>query len=98
MPSSLVELIDRYNPDLPLSRASTIPSSWYLDPRILDLERRTVFSRSWQFAARTDQVRTPGLYVACEVAGEPVAIVRGEDDMVRSFFNVCRHHAAAVVT
>jgi choline monooxygenase len=98
MPSSLVELIDRYNPDLPLSRASTIPASWYLDPRILDLERRTVFSRSWQFAARTDQVRTPGHYVACEVAGEPVVIVRGEDDMVRSFFNVCRHHAAAVVT
>ena len=98
MPPSLIELIDGYNPDLPLSRASTIPAGWYVDPRILDLEWRTVFARSWQLAARTDQVRTPGQYVSCELAGEPIVVVRGGDGIVRSFFNVCRHHAAAVVT
>jgi choline monooxygenase len=98
MPPSLVELIDGYNPDLPLSRASTIPAAWYVDPRILDLERSTVFAQSWQLAARIDQVRAPGQYVACELAGEPIVVVRGEDGIVRGFFNVCRHHAAAVVT
>jgi choline monooxygenase len=36
--------------------------------------------------------------VSCDVAGQPVALVRGGDDEVRGFFNVCRHHAAAVVT
>ena len=98
MPSSLVELIDGYNPDVPLSRASTIPAAWYVDPRILDLERSTVFAQSWQLAARIDQVRAPGQYVSCELAGEPIVVVRGEDGIVRGFFNVCRHHAAAVVT
>ena len=40
-----------------------------------------------------------GDYVACELpGGEPVVVVRGNDDVVRGFFNVCRHHAAAVVT
>lgn len=97
MPSSLVELIDGYNPDLPLSRASTIPAAWYIDPRILDLERRAVFARSWQLAARADQVAAPGRYVSSDVAGEPIVVVRGDDAIVRSFFNVCRHHAAAVV-
>jgi len=95
---SLVELIDGYNPDLPLSRASTIPAAWYVDPRILDLERSTVFAQSWQLAARIDQVRAPGQYVSCELASEPIVVVRGEDGIVRGFFNVCRHHAAAVVT
>jgi len=32
------------------------------------------------------------------IAGEPVVVVRGEDGALRGFFNVCRHHAAAVMT
>ena len=32
------------------------------------------------------------------LAGEPVVIVRGSDGSLRAFYNVCRHHAAAVVT
>ena len=48
MRATLREIIDSYAPDAPLAEASTIPSAWYLDPRILDLERRTVFARSWQ--------------------------------------------------
>jgi choline monooxygenase len=97
--SELVEIIHRYNRDAPLAQASTIPADWYLDRRILDLERRTVFARSWQLVGRIDQVERPGQYLSCELAaGEPVVVVRGDDDVVRGFFNVCRHHAAAVVT
>ena len=40
----------------------------------------------------------PGQYVTSDIAGEPVVIVRGNDDVLRGFFNVCRHHAAAVMT
>lgn len=99
MQSSLRELIDSYEPDVPLASASTIPATWYIDSRIMDLELRTVFARSWQFGGRVDQVRTPGQYVSCELAaGEPIVVVRGHDEVVRGFFNVCRHHAAAVVT
>ena len=95
----LVEIVNRYKRDAPLAQASTIPADWYLDQRILGLERRTVFARSWQLAGRLDQVARPGQYLSCELAdGEPVVVVRGDDDVVRAFFNVCRHHAAAVVT
>jgi len=46
-----------------------------------------------------DQVRQPGQYISTELAGgQPIIVVRGEDDVVRGFFNVCRHHAAAVAT
>jgi len=98
MKTSLKDLIDNYNPEASLAEASTIPSAWYTDQRIFELEKQTVFSRSWQVAARTDQLRAPGNYVTSEIAGEPVVVVRGHDDVVRGFFNVCRHHAAAVMT
>src|SRR5688500_20377908 len=98
MKPSLDELIRQYDPQLPLSEASTIPAPWYIDERIEALERRTTFSRTWQLAGRVDQVREPGEYVTCEIAGEPILVVRGEDGVLRGFFNVCRHHAAAVMT
>ena len=98
MKDSLSEIINSYDPDALLGEASTIPSSWYTDERVFELERQTVFGRSWQFGARIDQLRAPGDFVTTEIAGEPIVIVRGSDNVVRGFFNVCRHHAAAVMT
>jgi phenylpropionate dioxygenase-like ring-hydroxylating dioxygenase large terminal subunit len=98
MAVSVKEIIETYNPDAPLAEASTPPSSWYVDPRILELERSTVFASSWQMVGRADQVRDPRQYITCEVAGEPILVVRGTDGVLRGFFNVCRHHAATVIT
>ena len=98
MNESVVDLISAYDGDNPLAEASTIPSSWYTDPRIFDLEKQTVFSNSWQVAARTDQLTKAGQYVTTEIGDEPIVIVRGSDNHLRGFFNVCRHHAAAVMT
>ena len=69
-----------------------------LTPASPNLERLSVFSKTWQLVARTDQVKTPGKFVRATVAGEPIVVVRGNDGILRAFYNVCRHHAAAVVT
>jgi len=98
MTGSLSELIDSYDPNAPLEQAATIPAPWYTDERIYDLELPTVFANSWQFAARLDQLTLPGNYVTADVAGEPIVIVGGSDNTLRGFYNVCRHHAAAVMT
>ena len=95
---SLEDIIGSYDAMLPLDQASTIPASWYTDKRIFALEQETVFSHSWHFAARRNQLTNAGDYVTMEIAGEPVVIVRGSDNQIRGFFNVCRHHAAAVMT
>lgn len=94
MSPSISELLGAFDPGLPLERAETIPSSWYTDPRILAAERAAVFGRTWQMVGRVEQVRGAGAFVTANVAGEPVLIVRGDDDRVRGFFNVCRHRAA----
>jgi choline monooxygenase len=95
---SLNDILASYNERAPLSEASTIPAPWYVDARITELERQTVFSKTWQLVGRVDQVEKPGQFVTATVAGEPIVVVRGGDGVLRAFFNVCRHHAAAVVT
>ncbi|HXM98255.1 MAG TPA: aromatic ring-hydroxylating dioxygenase subunit alpha [Candidatus Dormibacteraeota bacterium] len=98
MPSSVQEILSLYNPENPLEKASTIPAPWYFDPRINDLELSSVFAATWQPVGRLDQVPSNGSFFTAEVAGEPLVVVRSEDGELRAFFNVCRHHAAAVVT
>jgi len=95
---SVREILASYDENEPLSEASTIPAPWYVDARIAELEARTVFSKTWQMVGRVEQVQTSGQFVTANVAEEPVVVVRGNDGVLRAFFNVCRHHAAAVVT
>jgi choline monooxygenase len=79
-----------------LAQASTLPSDWYVNPAILERENEKVFSRSWQLIGRAEQVRSPGDYFTTAVAGEPVIVVRGADEKLRAFSNVCRHRAGPV--
>ena len=98
MEPSLNELLMLYSQEAPLEQAHTIPASWYTDGRVAEQERQNVFGGNWQPCARADQLTLPGQYVTAELAGEPLLIVRGNDQKLRGFFNVCRHHAAAVAT
>ena len=96
MTQSLAELLDLYNAAAPLEEAYTIPAPWYLDRRIEQLEREEVLGRNWIAVGRIDQVAVEGQFFTVEIAGEPLVVVRGSDGELRAFFNVCRHHAAAV--
>ena len=99
MSESLDRIVASYDPRAPLEEAATIPASWYIDPRVTELERRTTFSRAWLAVGRADEARAPGQYFCPELpSGDPIVIVRGRDGVLRGFFNVCRHHAAAVAT
>ena len=98
MPSDPSAILSAYDSTASLSRAATPPAKWYTDSHVADLERRTVFGRSWQFVGRLDQLREPGAFVTAQIAGEPILVIRGRDGALRGFFNVCRHHAAAIAT
>ena len=98
MERTLREIVNLYNPAEPLARAWTIPAPWYLDARMLELEQQSVIGGNWQMAGRADQVRERGSFFTADVAGEPIVVARGEDGVLRAFYNVCRHHAAMVVT
>jgi choline monooxygenase len=79
--------------DPDISRAWTLPASFYLDPAIAAQEKDKIFSRTWQVVGHHDQVSNSGDYFTTQFAGEPLLIVRGGDHQLRAFFNVCRHRA-----
>jgi choline monooxygenase len=97
MSDPLADELARFDSTRPLETARTIPNTWYTSPEIAAAERRAAFGSTWQFVGRTDQVASPGSYLTADVAGEPILVVRGDDGVLRAFFNVCRHRAAPVL-
>jgi choline monooxygenase len=85
-----------YSFDPRLARATTLPKSWYIDAEVLQIEKRRVFSRTWQLVGRAEQVAKPGDYFTTSIADEPVLVARGQDETLRAFSNVCRHRAGPV--
>ncbi len=86
----------RFQVDERIESAWTIPSRLYNDPAVLAHEKSRIFGRTWQLVGRLEQIETPGAYFTCEVAGEPVVVVRDLDGTLRAFHNVCRHRAGPV--
>ena len=74
----------------------TLPGRYYTDPAIFELEKRNIFARQWQYVCRTQDLPTPGRFVRVTVADEDVIVVRGRDEVLRAFLNVCRHRGAAL--
>jgi glycine betaine catabolism A len=76
--------------------ASLLPKRTYHDPAIFDWERQHVLRQDWVMVAREEEVREPGTYTLVELDGENIIVVRGRDQVLRAFFNVCRHRGTAV--
>ncbi len=80
------------------TRLTTLPASWYTDAEVLRAEQERIFRRSWQYAARADQVAEPRSYVAARAGAVPVVVVRDDAGELRGFVNVCRHRGHEVVS
>ncbi len=79
--------------DPDISRAWSIPSTFYTDTAVFLLEKQKVFGKSWQVVGHRDQLARPGDYLTTELMGEPLLLVRGAQGELRGFYNVCRHRA-----
>jgi choline monooxygenase len=67
--------------------------SCYLDPRFEIIDRRAIFHRSWQYICHIEKIRESGQYVTTHLFGKSIVVVRGDDGVLRAFYNVCRHRA-----
>ena len=89
-------MVDSSRIDTSLARAATLPSSAYLEPAVFEREKERIFWRTWQLVARADDLARPGDFVPATVLDEPIVLVRGLDEQLRGFYNVCRHRAGQV--
>jgi choline monooxygenase len=84
------------HPDV--AHAHTLPSSVYVDTEVYAREKEAVFGKTWQIVGRRDQVLSAGDYFTVDLFDNPLLIVRGNDGVVRGFYNVCRHRAGNPAT
>ncbi|KOP78215.1 aromatic ring-hydroxylating dioxygenase subunit alpha [Cytobacillus solani] len=71
----------------------TLTYDLYTDPQVYQQEINDVFAKSWQLVGHVSQVEKVGQFFTTEVAGEPILVTRGKDEVVRAFYNVCPHRA-----
>ena len=79
------------------SRAKTLPPACYFSEEFLELERDEIFRKEWFCLGRVEDVPKRGDYFTTELIGEPLIVVRGEDDKVRVLSNVCRHRSSVIL-
>lgn len=63
---------------------------------ILDLERRYIFDRCWLYLGHETEVQNPGDFRRRVIAGRPLFFARGDDGVVRVFYNTCPHRGAMI--
>ncbi|MDP9137706.1 MAG: aromatic ring-hydroxylating dioxygenase subunit alpha, partial [Pseudomonadota bacterium] len=69
----------------------------YVEPTLFARERQNIFAATWQLLGPASPVAEPQNYVAAEIAGLKVFVLRGRDGVLRGFRNVCRHRGARLL-
>ena len=71
----------------------TIPKTYYTDPAIYEREKEAIFFKSWNYVCHAGQVTDVGAYHTIQIADQNVVVMRGQDGVLRAFYNVCSHRA-----
>lgn len=77
-----------------------IPARPYYDPDYFELERKAVFLKSWIQVGHVCELPERGSFIRREMefAKASLLIVRGKDDEIRAFHNVCTHRGTQLVS
>jgi glycine betaine catabolism A len=80
--------------DIPLD--SSLPGPAYTSEREFAREREAVLFADWFCVGREESVPEPGDYLAADVAGESILVVRTSDGLA-GHYNLCRHRGSRLV-
>jgi phenylpropionate dioxygenase-like ring-hydroxylating dioxygenase large terminal subunit len=88
----------RENVARPFERARAMPPEVYTDPAFTERELAGIFRRDWFCTGRADALARPGDYVTCDLAGQPVMVLRDREGALRAMSNVCLHRMSTILT
>jgi len=76
-----------------------IPIERCLSPQYFEQERERIFRRVWLNIGREEEIPHKGDYFVkdLEVCNSSILVVRGKDDVIRAFYNMCSHRGNKVV-
>jgi Rieske 2Fe-2S family protein len=74
----------------------SLERAFYTSPEIFEFERRTWLAEQWYVLAHCSEVPEHGDYIVRDLLGESLIIARGDDGVLRAFYNVCRHRGSRI--
>jgi Rieske 2Fe-2S family protein len=74
-----------------------LPTEAYTSKEWFDLEMKTIFSTTWQFAGLVEDVANSGDYISVQAGLNNIFIVKGRDNRLRAFHNMCRHRGTQLL-
>jgi carnitine monooxygenase subunit len=75
------------NPNL----AWTLPKTYYTSPDIYEYEKERIFAKQWICVAHGSELAQANSYITRKIIGENIIVIRGQDEILRAFYNVCPH-------
>ncbi len=81
----------------PPEAATPLPPALYHSDEILALEQARIFARDWLSPGLAAEIPRPGDYLTFSIGAQPIFCIRGNDGVIRSFANVCRHRLMRLV-
>lgn len=79
--------------DANASKSLSLRAEAYVDPAWHQVDLQEIIAKTWQWVCHVEKVREPGSYTTIDIAGQPIAVVRDRDGILRAFYNVCKHRA-----
>jgi Rieske 2Fe-2S family protein len=87
---SMDDLVARQKPGF------TLEQPFYRDPEIFKRDMAKIVSKQWLYVAHDSEIPNAGDYLLYNIGEESIILVRGRDNEVRAFFNVCRHRGSHI--
>ena len=92
---------DKYKIDPDITKAETLPSSFYKDPSVFELLKKKIFLKSWQWIGDQDLVKETNsvypLLILEDYLNEPVVLSKSKDGQINCITNVCSHRGNILV-
>ncbi|WP_218510521.1 aromatic ring-hydroxylating dioxygenase subunit alpha [Variovorax sp. dw_308] len=70
----------------------------YLSDELFALEQEHFFANTWNYLGHASQVPNAGDFLAQDIAGKPLLMVRQADGGIRVFYNRCAHKGTQLVS
>src|SRR3954468_19073164 len=82
---------------LPLERSSTLPPEAYTSDAFFAWETETLLRQDWLCLGHISQIAKPGAFITVDLLGEPLIVVHGKDQVIRTLSRVCPHRAMDII-
>jgi Rieske 2Fe-2S family protein len=77
---------------------ASLPRAAYVDEAFLDLERERLWWAEWVAVGREEQLPGAGDFLAADVAGERIVVVRDRAGALHAHVDLCRHRGSRLTT